>query len=111
MEFLFTALEGIIQNISVLHGKKRNSISPLTYRTDYICNFKFNFLISVVQTHVANCRLCRAKLQEGFPAQPCLLHPWAPGAELSGTQSLPAELGSVSINQETAEAVHTVISS
>lgn len=47
-----------------------------THRMDYhLFNFKFSFLISVVQTHVANCRLCRAELPfpsstKGLPAQP-----------------------------------------
>lgn len=113
MEFLLTALEVITQNMSVIHEKKkkRNSVSPLTYRTDCIWNFKLNFLLSVVQTHVGNCRLFRAKLPEGFPAQPCRLHPWAPGAGLSETESISAELDSASMNQENTEAVHTTITS
>lgn len=51
IEFLLTALDGITCNMSVPY-KKRNSVSPLTYRIDYISNFKFNFFISVVQTRI-----------------------------------------------------------
>lgn len=60
---------------------------------------------------IADCAEPSCPFPEGLPAQPCLLHPWAPRAGLSGTECLSAELASVSMNQESTEAVHTTITS